>query len=65
MMGEFMERLRSALDGCPLEGPDGRRKWEAAREVSGGTFSATVTAARLEGPRRSHSTFEGYDYGPD
>ena len=57
----MIERIRRALDTNPWDDPDGRRKWEAARAVSDGTVEAVHVAAWLEGPRRSHSLFEGID----
>lgn len=49
-------------DPNPFDDPDDRRKWIAAGKVSNGPCSRVVVAAHLDGPRRSHSLFEGIDY---
>lgn len=55
-------RIRTLIDTNPFDDADDRRKWEVAREISDGTVEAVHYAAWLDGPRRSHSLFEGYRY---
>lgn len=53
-------RLNESYDRVTPKHPDERRKFRAAVRVTDGPASALLTAARLDGPRASHSIFEGY-----